>query len=334
MINLKKILLAILVIGVLVSSAGCKQTSKDKINVACFPNITHSQALYGMSEGDFENALGDDIDINWFTFNAGPSELEAIRSGNIDIGYIGPTPAITGYKNLKIIAGVTSAGSLLVAAKNSGIKEVSDLKGKTVAVPQFGNTQDIILRMLLNDEGIKISDGIKDNDSVEIIQQENANIKALLIAGQIDAALVPEPWGSRLEVEADAEVVLDYDEVLEGNYSVAVLVANVDYLEKNRDTVKKFLIEHIAITNKINENVNSAADIVNKKIMEITGVALNNDVLTAAYGRLDFSYTLDMDSIKKFLDVCIQEGLAGTDADVNNFVDMSLLQEVLDETKK
>lgn len=331
--KMKKTILVLMLIGVMISATGCNNNKKKSVNIACFPNITHSQALFGMDDS-FKNALGDEYQINWFTFNAGPSEMEAIRSGNIDIGYIGPIPAITGYKNVKIIAGVTSAGSVLVSAHNSGIKTVNDLKGKTVAVPQFGNTQDILLRMILENAGIDISENGSSDDAVEIIQQENANIKSLLIGNQIDAALVPEPWGSRLIVEANADVVLDYNEILDGNYPVAVLIVNTEYLEKNRETVKNFLREHIAITDKINKDSKTAAEAVNQKILSITGVALEKNVLDAAYGRLGFTYTIDEESIKSFIDVCIKSNLVGSDANAETLIDTTLLKEIIAENNK
>ncbi|HBS60973.1 MAG TPA: sulfate ABC transporter substrate-binding protein, partial [Firmicutes bacterium] len=207
-----------LVIALVVVLAGCagKNTANEptKVRVAYFPNITHAQALIGRAEGQFQQALGEGTPIEWKTFNAGPAEIEALFAGEVDIGYIGPGPAINGYVkskgDLQIIAGATDAGAILVSRKDLVIKNISELSGKRVAVPQFGNTQDLSLRHLLQENGL--ADTTKGG-TVEIRQAENPDIKTLLKKGDIDAAIVPEPWGSRLISEVGANVVLDYNQV-------------------------------------------------------------------------------------------------------------------------
>ncbi len=321
-------LMCVAVLTVFISSCG----GKENINIGCFPNITHSQALYGMTDENFDKAFGDSVNVNWYTFNAGPSEMESIRAGSIDIGYIGPIPAITGYaasgSGITIIAGVAGGGSILVTAKDVNITEVSQLSGLKVAVPQFGNTQDIILRMLLAEAGLS---ACEDGGTVEIVQQANANIKALLAGGQIDAALVPEPWGTRLVNEAGANVLLDYDEILGGNYPVAVVVVRNDYLAGNRDEVKAFLREHIRITNAINGDLLSAAEKVNGKINFLTGVSLSEDVLADAYGRINFDVNVSEEAILNFVTLCKEQGIVKTDINYDNIVDLSLLGEVFSE---
>ena len=332
---IKKALVLTLTLLLLMSLSACNGNGKAKLNVGCFPNITHSQALYGMVEGSFDDALNDDTEIKWYTFNAGPTEMESIRAGNIDIGYIGPIPAITGYASsgggITVIAGVSGAGSVLVTAKDKKISDVSELSGLTVAVPQFGNTQDIILRMLLDEAGLASTD---NGGTVEIVQQSNVNIKSLLVSGQIDAALVPEPWGSRLVAEAGANVLLDYDEILGGDYPVAVIVVRNDYLKNNRDTVKAFLREHIRLTRIMNDNQSNASKTVNDCINSITGVLLSEDILDDAYGRINFDYNINEDVMNDFLSFCIDYGIVSANVDYDGFVDTSLLREVLEESRQ
>lgn len=325
----KKIMLLLLTAGMVIASSACAR--KNKVNIACFANITHSQALYSMSVGDI---IGGE-EPGWYLFNAGPSEMEAIRSGAIDVGYIGPVPAITGYVNtnggIKIIAASANAGSMLVAGKGSGINDINDLKGKTVAVPQFGNTQDIILRMLLNDAGLSSTENGGD---VEIIQQANANIKQLMETGDIDAALVPEPWGTRLKKESGANVLLSGDDILGGDYPVTVVIVRTEFLEENRETVKEFLKCHIANTEKSNRDDSDVSSTVNQAIAMLTGIKLGEDVLMEAYSEIKFDYRLNIDALNSFIDICKEQGLIPQESDLSGLVDLSLLEEILNENKE
>ena len=124
------------------------------LRVGYFPNITHSQALIGLARGDFQTALGPQVQIEPIQFNAGPSVIEAMFAGEIDMSYIGPNPAINGYvqsqgEALRIVAGATSGGAALVVRPEAGITTPPDLSGRRLATPQLGNTQDVALRSYL-----------------------------------------------------------------------------------------------------------------------------------------------------------------------------------------
>jgi len=145
-------------ISIIYGLTGCstKKVENEAVNVRVgyFPNITHSQALVGRQQGTFQKAIGEKNKIDWKLFNAGPAEIEAFFAGAIDIGYIGPGPAINGYAkskgDIQIIAGATDAGAIFVSKKGLIIKNLKDLSGKKIAVPQFGNTQDLTLRNILS----------------------------------------------------------------------------------------------------------------------------------------------------------------------------------------
>ena len=159
------LVIAILVVAsLLVTLAGCGKKAEDGpekvLKVGYFPNLTHAQALVGLSDGTFQKALGDEIKIKEYTFNAGPSEIEALLAGEIDIGYIGPVPAINGFVKsrgeLSIIAGASDAGAVLVARPGAGIRSVRDLDGKRVAIRSWAIPR-IFLRYLLDRENLQDS---------------------------------------------------------------------------------------------------------------------------------------------------------------------------------
>jgi len=260
--------LGITIIGGL-SGCSSKKVENEAVNVRVgyFPNITHSQALVGKDQGSFQKAIGKTNKIDWKLFNAGPAEIEALFTGAIDIGYIGPGPAINGYAkskgDIQIIAGATDAGAIFVSRKGLVIKNLKDLSGKKITVPQFGSTQDLTLRNILSANGLK--DKTKGG-TVEVMQAANADTLTLLQKGDIDAAIVPEPWGSRLIKEAKANIILDYKDVYRaGKYTTAVVVVRTQFLKDHPQIVENFIKNHVETTDYINKNPDKAKEIVNKQ---------------------------------------------------------------------
>jgi len=326
------LLVGISVMGVF---AGCtsKKVENDKVRVGYFPNITHSQALVGRQQGSFQKAIGTAKKVEWKLFNAGPAEVEALFAEAIDIAYIGPGPAINGYAkskgDIQIIAGATDAGAIFVSKQGLVIKDMKDLSGKTVAVPQFGNTQDLTLRNIMSENGLK--DTTKGG-TVEVRQASNADILSLLKKGEIDAALVPEPWGSRLIKEAKTNVILDYDDLFrEGKYTTAVVVVRTEYLKKNPEVVEKFLKNHVDVTQYINENPEEAKVIVNKQITELTKKGIAKDVLDAAFNRLTVTNNPEKDSVLDFVKFSLNEGFLKLKPDTKDLFNLTILNKVLKE---
>lgn len=334
--GLKRVISTLLTASFLVTVSACGSKPVDKnvtVRVAHFPNITHSQALIGRAEGQFQKALGDTNKIEWKEFNAGPSEIEALFAGEIDIGYIGPGPAINGYAkskgDLQIIAGATDAGAILVTRKDLVLKSVKELSGKKVAVPQFGNTQDLSLRNLMQQNGLK--DTTKGG-TVEVRQAENPDIKTLLDKGEIDAALVPEPWGSRLVKEVKANVLLDYKDVWkEGKYTTAVIIARTQFIKDHPDIVEKFLRTHVELTDYINKEPEKAKESVNTQIKELTKSALAKDVLDDAFKRLVITNNPEKESVQGFIKLLVETGFLKEEPDAKNLFNLKILNKILKE---
>lgn len=341
--KIKRIISILSIISIIGVLAGCGNTSSGgsskqtggnvAVNIGFFPNITHSQALVGKQNGSFEKAFGKNVKVNWKQFNAGSSEIEAFLAGAIDIGYIGPGPAINGYSksngDVQIIAGATDAGAILVSRKDETIKNVKDLANKKVAVPQFGNTQDLSLRNLLNKNGLK--DKTKGGN-VEIIQADNPDIKTLLSTKQIDAALVPEPWGSRLVVETGANVVLDYNKVWrDGKYPTAVVLVRKEFLQQHPDLVEKFLKTHVELTEYIQKDNSKASDIVNDQIYNLTKSKLSKDVLTSAFKRITVTNDPEKAAVNEMVDLSVSTGFIKQKPDTTNLINLKPLNKVLKE---
>lgn len=304
--NKKKILSALLTISILTGAlSGCgKGSDKAKeVHIGYFNNVTHAQALLMKADGSLEKSLGEDVSVTWTAFNAGPAEVEALFAGDIDIGYIGPVPAISANVKSKgdvsVLAGATKAGSVLVKRKGSDIESVADLAGKNVAIPQIGNTQHLILLALLSENGLK---PVSEGGDVNVTAVANADVANVMERGDIDAALVPEPWGATLLAE-DAELVLDEKQVFaDGAYDVAVVVVRNEFMEENKDIVDTFMKGHENATMVISEG-GEALDTINKELDEATGKSLSKEVIEEAFSRIQVSNDYDEASLNKFAEI-------------------------------
>jgi len=320
--NLKsKLITGMFIIATSVALIGCgkKEDGPLEVKIAYFPNITHSQALVMKDQNLLQDKLGEEVNVEWINFNAGPDEITAMFAGEIDMGYIGPVPAINAYikskGDMNIIAGATNAGAVLLTRSDLELSSVKELAGLTVAIPQLGNTQHLSLLNLLSENGLVTKDAGGD---VDVIAAENADIKNLMEQGTIDAALVPEPWGSILELQIGANILLDYDEVwMEGNYPTAVVIVSKDFLDNHQDIVNQFLEAHEDATLFVNENPEEAKEIINRQIEEVTQKPIENEVLETALKRLVITSETSFDVIHEFAKLNLQEGFINELPDEN-----------------
>lgn len=308
--RLKKLLLtgiiAITAFGVI--GCGSKDDKNKEVHIGYFNNITHAQALMMKAEGTLDKSLGDDVNVKWTAFNAGPAEVEALFSGDIDIGYIGPVPAISANVKSKgdvvIISSATKGGAVLVKRKGSDINSVADLDGKVVAIPQIGNTQHLCLLKLLADNGLKPDTA---GGTVKVSAVANADVANTMERGDIDAALVPEPWGATL-LANDAELVLDYKDIYDnGEYDVAVVVRK-EFMEENPEMVDEFIKQHEAATKKVNDDKENSLKTINNELKEATGKALGDDIISQAFERIGVSTEVNEESVLGFADISKAEG--------------------------
>ena len=225
------------------------------LRIGYFPNINHAQAVIGLGRGDFQNALGDNVQVTTQIFNAGPPAIEALFANQIDVAYIGPNPAINGYvqsngEALRIISGAASGGAVFVVRNDSGINSPQDLANKKFATPELGNTQDIALRNYLLGNGLNT---IEKGGNVEVLTAKNPDILTLFLTKQIDGAWVPEPWRETLVNEGGGRIFVDERDLWppEGKFVTAHIIARSDYLQNNPDVIKKLLEAHIDVTNWI-----------------------------------------------------------------------------------
>jgi sulfonate transport system substrate-binding protein len=308
---------------------------KKTLRIGYFPNINHAQAVIGLGNGDFEKELGNNVTVQTFVFNAGPSAIEALLAKKLDVTYVGSNPAINGYVvsegDLKIVSGATSGGASFVIRNDAKINSVKDLGGKKFASPQLGNTQDVALRKYLQDNGFKT---IENGGNITIIPAANADILTLFLKKEIDGAWVPEPWATRLVKEANGKIFVDERNLWppDGKFVTANIIVRTDYLKNNPDVIKKLLAAHIRETQWINGHKEQAIHIFNEALKKIAGKTIAEDELRDALSRLEFTYDPIKESLFKMADNAYDLGFlgkVGNRPNLSGIYDLTILNDIL-----
>lgn len=266
-------------------AAGAKKLSADSVKIGYFPNLTHATALVGDQQGIFQKELGG-TRLKVSTFNAGPSEIEALNSGSIDIGWIGPSPAINGYttsqgKSLRIIGGSASGGVKLVVNPKK-IKSLDDVKGKKIATPQLGNTQDVAFLNWIASKGWK-TDATSGKGDVSVVRTDNKVTPDAYASGSIDGAWVPEPTASKL-VQQGGKVLLDESDLWpQKKFVITNIVVSQKFLKEHPDVVEAVLRGSVNTNAWIKAHPDAAKASANAALKKLSGKALPADVLDPAW---------------------------------------------------
>jgi NitT/TauT family transport system substrate-binding protein len=263
------------------------------LRLGFFPNLTHAPALIGLNKGFFAGSLDSKVTLETKTFNAGGDAVTAILSNSIDATFVGPNPTVNAFAQshgqaIRVIAGATSGGALLVVKPT--IKSTADLKGKKIADPQLGATQDVALRWYLKSQGLS-ADATGGGD-VSVLPQDNAQTLTAFKQGQIDGAWLPEPWASRLVIEGGAKVLLDERELWPlGKFVTTNLIVRTDFLNAHPKRVRALLEGLYQSVGYLNANPSESQKLTNDMVAQITGKKIAAGVVSAAWSH--FSFTVD-----------------------------------------
>jgi NitT/TauT family transport system substrate-binding protein len=307
----------------------------DEPKLGYFGNITHAPALVGVKEGFLAKNLGG-TKLSTQVFNAGPAAIEALNAGAIDATYIGPNPAINSFvkskgESISIIAGAASGGAQLVV--KPGITSAADLRGKTLASPQLGGTQDVALRAWLAEQGYKTTpDGGGD---VAINPTENAQTLKLFQDGKLDGAWLPEPWASRLVLQAGAKVLVDEKDLWNGSLSAkpgqfptTILIVNKKFAAEHPQTVDALLKGHAESVEWLNDAAaDDKARVINTALKEAAGAELKPDIIQRSLQNIEFTVDPLAGTFKKLLQDGVEAGTTQP-ADINGIFDLTALNSV------
>ncbi|WP_111767605.1 ABC transporter substrate-binding protein [Nakamurella deserti] len=302
----------------------------DTLRLGYFGNLTHAAAVLGVADGTFQEALGDTT-LETSVFNAGPAEIEALTGGAIDAGFIGPNPAINSYAkssgdSLRIVAGATANGAALVVAPD--INTVEDLRGKTIATPQLGGTQDVALRKYLLDNNLLVD--TTGGDDVSIASQDNATTLDLFKNGDVQGGWLPEPWASRLIVEAGAKELVNEKTLWDdGQFPTTLLIVSRTFLEQYPGTVAKLLQGHLAELDKIEADPADAQTRLNDALAEVAGKPLADGVISRAFAEITPTYDPLANHLTELGEDGVKAGTLKEVPDLSQIYDLRILNQLL-----
>jgi sulfonate transport system substrate-binding protein len=279
---------------------------KTTIRFGHFPNITHAQgviahALSRQDKGWFEQRLGPNVEIQWFTYNAGPSAMEAIFAGSLDLTYVGQGPALNAHfksngQEIRVLADAANGGAALVIKPDGPIKTAADFRGKKIATPQLGNTQDISCRAWLKAQGFKVT---QTGGDVMVVPTNNPDQLALFQTGGVDAVWTVEPWVTRLERQAKGKVFLE-----DTNVITTWLVSSVKFLNAHRDLAKKIMTANQELTDWMQAHADEAQKMLIAELKEETRADFAPEDVAQAWKRIKFTTEISNQLLAK----AVQDG--------------------------
>ncbi|WP_449623162.1 aliphatic sulfonate ABC transporter substrate-binding protein [Robertmurraya sp. Marseille-Q9965] len=307
-------------------SATSKKDDKEKVVIGYFPNINHVPAMVAKDKGYFQKELGDGTSVEYKTFADGSAFMTALKTGEIDAGLVGPGPAMNNYStgaDVRVIAGASTGGTVVLARAGSGIDSVEDLAGKTFITPAVGCTHDVQYETYLEDLGITSE---RIGGTMKHLTGNAAQYSAMLQAGKIDIAVAPEPWAAQIQLETGAEVVIPWNEISFGEtLPASILVTSGDMIDNNKETIDKIVKAHKEAVDFINANPEEAKEITIKDIEVTTGQELAKEVVDLAWDRIGFTYEVDQEAIQAFSDSSYALKFLKEKPDFKEFIDLQFI---------
>jgi NitT/TauT family transport system substrate-binding protein len=287
-----------------------------------FPTVTHAQGLVAQGgsragKGWFEERVGPGVSITWFEYNAGPSAMEALLAGELDVTYVGPSPALNAYvkskgEDVRVVAGAARGGAALVVQGDGRIAKPADFRGRKVATPQLGNTQDVACRAWLTSNGFKVT---PTGGEVTVVPTQNPDQLSGMVRGDLDAAWTVEPWVSRIETEAKGKVLVEETDAI-----TTVLVASAKFLRDEPALAGRIVKAHEELTAWINANPAEAQRLVVDELKAETRSAVSADLIAHCWPRLKFDASIAPGAFDPFVAAAKAAGFLKDAGDLSRFV--------------
>jgi len=305
------------------STANAAGSSPVTVRLGFQGNITHAPALVALKEGFFTKALGPAGTLKATAFSAGTEETTAILSGQLDAAYVGPNPAINAWQKsngtaIKIVSGAATGGASIVVKK--GITSASQLKGKSLATPSLGNTQDVALRYWLKQNGLTTT---ITGGGDALVKPTKPNSAAVLEfkSGQIAGASEPAPY--------DVQMVNDGGTVLLKEPGVTtVLVVTQSFLSAHPAIVDDLLKAQVQANAFIKSNPTQAQADANAELASYTGKPLKPDIVAASFKEITFTNDPAAASLKTAANQAVSLGLLKP-VNLNGIYELGPLNQVL-----
>ena len=265
--------------------------------------MTHVQALVARNmtrhgEGWFERYLPG-FTIEWYTYNAGPTAMEALFGRTVDLTYVGPSPALNAFavsagREVRLLAGAVNGGAALLVPAKSTISTAADFKGRSIATPQLGNTQDVSCRAWLVRNGLHTT--LEGAGDCRVAPTPNSMQLQLLNQGDIDACWTVEPWVSRLESMAGARVLVQEPDVV-----TTVLTGRVAWLKNHPREAALIIQAHSDLTRWIQDHPEEAKARVIEELSLLTQAPMEPELVDSAWERLKLTNEIDLPGLNQFV---------------------------------
>jgi NitT/TauT family transport system substrate-binding protein len=296
---MRKALVAALVAAMTIAAAGCSSAASATgssgapvvLRLGFLANITHEPALVGLAKGYFTKALGKNVTLKPTVFSSGTEETTALLAGQLDAAYVGPNPAINAWSKssgtaIKIISGAASGGASLVV--KHGITSVTQLKGKSLATPSLGNTQDVALRYWLKQHGLTTTPTGGGDVAIKPIKPNSAAVLEFK-SGQIDGGWEPEPYATEMVLDGGTRLVNESSLWPGGQFVTTDLVVAQSFLKAHPSAVNGLLKGQIQANSYIHASPAAAAQAANGELTTLLGKGLSSSVLTASLKYITFT---------------------------------------------
>jgi NitT/TauT family transport system substrate-binding protein len=298
-----------------------------EVRLGYFPNVTHAPAIIGQKKDFYAKELGS-TKLAVTNFNAGPEEVNALLGKSLDIGFIGSGPAINAFTKSKgtiqLVSGAVSGGAQLVTKPE--ITSVEQLAGKNIATPSLGNTQDVSLKKLVHDKNLQ---------GVKVTNTDNPKTLDAFRKGEVDGAWLPEPWSSRLVLDAGAKVLLDEKTLWpDGRFPTTVIIVRSEFLQQYPQTVQAILRGHINAIEWAKSNEPEAKTLVNSTLKELAGSSLSQPVLDSAFKAIELTIDPIASTFPQLAKDSVTAGIVKEQVDLKGFADLNALNEALKATGK
>lgn len=236
--------------------------------------------------------------------------MEALYAGAVDATFVGPSPVLNAFlraggAGLRVVSGAVRGGARLVVPHGSDLKAPEDFRGKRIATPQLGNTQDIACRVWLLDAGLAVSLGGGD---VRVAPTANPDQLPLFLSGRVDAVWTVEPWLSHLLMEGGGRLI--YAEPAES--CVVTVLAAGEKLLGTPELVALWKL-HAAVNTWMAEHPDEAQRRVTEELFRITHGEFPLELVQSAWPRMLFRTDISNEDFTRSFDAAVRAGFLKDD---------------------
>jgi NitT/TauT family transport system substrate-binding protein len=284
-----------------------------------------------LEKGFFAKNLGKNVVLKTTVFSTGTEETTALLAGQLDAAYVGPNPAINAWQKsngtaIKIISGAASGGGSLVV--KHGITGASQLKGKSLATPSLGNTQDVALRYWLKRHGLTTTPTGGGDVAIKPIKPNSAAVLEFK-SGQIDGGWEPEPYATEMVLDGGTRLVNEASLWPGGKFVTTNLVVTQSFLTAHPSAVDGLLKGQIQANDYINASGAAAGQAANAELTKLLGKGLKPNVLTQSLTYLTFTDDPVASSLTTDAQHAVAVGLLKPVSNLSGIYDLGPLNKLL-----